>query len=175
MKKVLFAAVIILLIGGLVYGYNYYTVNRPVQQELNSDERDSGIAFDAHYQNYVQLDVLVLNLKEISGEKTKVDVFRALWQSAFALKNREFKEVRLDYQGDARFILPGDYFNKLGNEYDNENPIYVIRTFPENVLNLDGQHAYQETTGGILGVMATEMDYFSDFSEKWYLKSFEAK
>jgi hypothetical protein len=175
MRNTLIALGIILIIIGGIYGYNHYSIDQLVQHELNSDERNSGIVFDAHYENYVQIDLLVLDLKKISGGKSNADIFRALWQSAYALKDDHFKTVKLEYQGDAKFIIPGDFFKSLGNEYNNENPIYVIRTFPENVLNLEGQHAYEAVYGGVLGVMEAEMDNFNDFAKKWYLNSYQAQ
>lgn len=65
-------------------------------------------------------------------------------------------------------MITGTYFKELGETYDTQNPIYILRTFAEHVSNIDGTKPYGSLNGGALGVLAGEMDYFKDFSRKWY-------
>jgi len=58
----------------------------------------------------------------------------------------------------------------LGKEYSWQNPVYTIRTFPENLINLDGSMAYPEWTGGWLRVTGKQMEDFNNFHKKWYLE-----
>ncbi|MDT3403277.1 hypothetical protein [Mucilaginibacter terrae] len=71
-------------------------------------------------------------------------------------------------RGTGKFKITGSYFKELGETYDSQNPIYTLRTFAENVSNMDGTKPYDSLEGGMLGVLAGEMDYFKDFSRKWY-------
>ena len=48
--------------------------------------------------------------------------------------------------------------------------MYTIRTFPENVFNLDNTTAYSQWTGGILGVLEKQMEDFTDLNNKWYVE-----
>lgn len=173
MKKALIGLIILvtLIIG--TYLYNYYTINYPVQTELNNDPRNSGINISTHYENYIDPNTLILDLKEFSGNKSQIDIFRALLQTAYALKADKFKSVKLQFQGEDKFIIPGSYFNEIGKGYADENPIYTIRTFPENILDLNGNKAYEPVEGGFLGVLNVQMDNFNDFTKKWYLSSYE--
>ncbi|GGH04224.1 hypothetical protein [Mucilaginibacter phyllosphaerae] len=75
----------------------------------------------------------------------------------------------LEYKGKPKFKLPGKYFHKLGIEYKQQNPMYTLRTFPENVMNLDETKAFGSVTGGLFGVLKAQMDQFSDFTKSWYL------
>lgn len=47
--------------------------------------------------------------------------------------------------------------------------MYTLRTFPENVMNLDETKAFGSVTGGLFGVLKAQMDQFSDFTKSWYL------
>ncbi|MBU0899170.1 MAG: hypothetical protein KKB03_04225 [Nanoarchaeota archaeon] len=67
------------------------------------------------------------------------------------------------------FKITGDYFCTLGKEYSWQNPVYTMRTFPENLMNPDGSRAYPEWTGGFIGVMGKQVEDFNDFHKKWWL------
>jgi len=54
-------------------------------------------------------------------------------------------------------------------EYESQNPVYTIRTFPENLYTIDGKNVYGEWTGGLLGVVTKQMEDFNDFHKKWYI------
>lgn len=45
--------------------------------------------------------------------------------------------------------------------------IYLIRTFPENVKNLDGSPAFSTWEGGLLGVTNRQMEDFNAFMRQW--------
>ncbi|MFP2608696.1 hypothetical protein, partial [Escherichia marmotae] len=71
-----------------------------------------------------------------------------------------------------KFYLKGGYFKTLGQEYGIQNPVYTLRTIPENVYMLNGERAYSVWEGGLLGVMGKQMEDLSDFSKAWYLDDF---
>ncbi|WP_220270203.1 hypothetical protein, partial [Klebsiella pneumoniae] len=78
-------------------------------------------------------------------------------------------KVYLSYRGKDKFYLKGEYFKTLGQEYGIQNPVYTLRTIPENVYMLNGERAYSVWEGGLLGVMGKQMEDLSDFSKAWYL------
>ena len=168
MKKVLWAIASVIIIVGSIYSLNYFSLNRPVKNKTNADARNHGIKFDLHYKNYVQTSMLVFNLTQVK-DKAPIDVFRLLLQTASALKNRKFKNIQLSYKGAAKFTIKGEYFSELGNEYGEQNVVYTIRTFAENLYDNNGQLAYSEWTGGIIGVLEKQMEDFEDFNKKWYI------
>lgn len=142
---------------------------KPVADKVNSDERNSGIIYNVHYKNYIQPKVLIFNLKEVSGEKASVDVFRALLHTSVALKDKQFETIELSFKDNLKFTLKGDYFQKLGNEFEIQNSIYTLRTFPENLLDSEGKRVYGQWEGGMIGVLNKQMEDFQDFSHKWYI------
>lgn len=170
MKKIVWIIIVLAIIAGGIFAFNHFTLNQPVSKTIKSDSRNFGIQIGLHYKNYVSTDVLVYNLKGISEDKAAADVFRVLLQTASELKEKEFETVELAYKGKTKFKLKGAYFQELGMEYETQNPVYTMRTFPENLLNINGESAYSEWTGGLLGVLNKQMEDFNDFNKKWYLE-----
>jgi len=102
-------------------------------------------------------------------DKSAMDVSRTLLQFSEHLKDENFDKVVLSYKGNPRFVLKGSYFRTLGEEYGVQNPIYTLRTLPENVYNLDGSPAFGTWTGGWLGVIGKQMEDLNEFHRAWYL------
>lgn len=169
MKKLFLAIVSITLIILGIYLFNYITLIQPVSAEITKDLRNEGIAVDIHYKNYISTSTLIFNLKKIEGEKAVADVFRVLLQTSSALKNKKFDNIELAFEGESKFVLKGDYFQELGLQYEDQNPMYTMRTFPQNIYDMNGKLAYSEWDGGILGVLSKQMEDFQDFNNKWYL------
>lgn len=151
----------------LVLGLNFLP-QRKVDAALGEDARNEGIEIDVHYGNYVEPDTLVYSIEEVDSDTAAIDVFRAFLQSAEALRDSQFDAVQLAYKGDVRFVLDGREFQTMGEDYDYQNPIYTIRTFPEKLETPDGQDAYGQWTGGVLGVLNKQMDDFNDAMKTWY-------
>jgi hypothetical protein len=172
MKKAIYAILLLLVLAGGVVLTNYALLTNPVNSKLTADPRNKGIELSAHYHYYMLPSALVLNLTGISGDHSQLDVFRTLLQASEVLKNKSFNEVILAFKGTNKFKIKGTYFKELGETYNSQNPLYTVRTFPENVQNLDGSSPYEKLQGGVFGVFAGGMDQFSDLSKKWYGEEF---
>ncbi|HXF47992.1 MAG TPA: hypothetical protein VNL73_01025 [Verrucomicrobiae bacterium] len=112
---------------------------------------------------------LILDLRKVSLDKAPADVFRCLNHAAEALASKDFTTVELQFRGKPKFLLEGSYFKTLGQEYELQNPVYTIRTFPENVKNMDGTAAFSSWSGGMLGVLQKQMEDFLEFNKQWYV------
>ncbi|BCG73329.1 hypothetical protein MesoLj113a_44870 [Mesorhizobium sp. 113-1-2] len=66
--------------------------------------------------------------------------------------------------------MDGDYFRQIGREREWQNPVYVIRTLPENLKRIDGEPAFDTWTGGWLGVASKQMEDHAEFHKQWYLR-----
>lgn len=159
-----------------VYNNNEYTDVLPEQYELQSamekvlsNDRNKNVEVLVYFSDLHNSQDLVYDLVNISGEDSAADIFRILLQFSEQIKEKNFDSVHLSYQGQEKFFLKGDYFQKLGKEYSVQNPVYTVRTFPENVYNPDGYQAYPTWTGGVIGVVGKQMEDFTDFYKKWYL------
>lgn len=157
-----------MIIGG-IYLYNFAAIIQPVANKISDDTRNEGIVIDVHYKYYVQPNILVFNLKNIPVDKAAADIFRCFLQTSLTLKNNKFEKIELQYKGITKFILNGDYFGQLGSEFGEQNPVFTMRTFPENLYSTTGESAYSKWEGGVLGVFSKQMEDFNDFNKKWYL------
>ena len=153
--------------GGIVLA-NQFLLQMPMNQVIASDSRNAGIVVSTRYANYVNPKVLVFDVRNVSANNSEADVFRVLLQYAEKMQSTTFDEVELVCQGQPKFTIRGDYFQKLGKEYSWQNPVFTARTFPENVLTADGQPAYGNWQGGFIGVTLKQLDDFTDFHKKWW-------
>jgi hypothetical protein len=151
---------------GLVFAINN-AVNGPLQKTIAADPRNAGVEASARYGD-LAWSILVFDLKNISAKNSRADVFRVFLQYAAAMKDNKFDSVRLAWRGKVKFVIDGAYFRKLGREFDFQNPVYTIRTFPENVRTPAGARAFPEWKGGMLGVVNAQMDDFTHFHDQWY-------
>lgn len=152
-----------------IASWNYVGVQKQVSQVIKADLRNSGINAIAHYQWFVNPQTVVYDLRGVSEDKSALDVTRTLLQFSEQMKARSFDRVILSYKGNPRFMLKGNYFHTLGTEYGVQNPMYTLRTLPENIYNLDGSPAFGTWTGGALGVLGKQMEDLTEFNKRWYL------
>jgi len=151
-------------------GFDNFQLQSQMNDVLKNDPRNTGIEVSIKAENRVNTIILIYDLKSISKMNSMADVFRVFLQFSERMNKKKFDFVDLSYKGKTKFKIKGDYFQKLGNEYSWQNSIYTLRTFPENLINLDGSMAYPQWTGGLLGVTGKQMEDFNDFHRKWYLK-----
>lgn len=153
----------------LVYGANYMLVGQPVAAAIDSDGRNSGYVLKAHYSHYTDPTTLVLDLQSISSA-APADLFRGVFQSAEALQSsgRRFDRVILARAGKPVFIMKGDDFASIGSEYAaGQNPVYLMRTFPEKLYKPSGESAFSTWDGGWLGVLTEQMKDLTEAGRQW--------
>jgi hypothetical protein len=161
--------VIVLVFFGML-AFDYFTLEQPLHRVLTGDSRNQVVTASAHFDGWISRDTLVFDLTDVSGNAKEIDVFRIFLQYAQAMKGRHFARVILAWHGTKKFVLDGDYFQQLGQEYESQNPMYTIRTFPTHLTAMDGSKPFTEYVGGVLGVLEKEMEQFSDFNEQWYIR-----
>ena len=132
---------------------------------LEKDPRNQVVEFTLSTDGG-NLDYCVDN---ISANATQMDVFRVLLHTADHFKERPFETVILCFRDDARFILSGADFAEMGADFETQNPMYTLRTFPEKLSLPDGSRAYKEHQGGVLYLMKVQMADFTHMNQKWYL------
>ena len=152
-----------------IAGWNYFGVQQPLSSVLAADSRNEGLSASAHYQWYVNSDVLVFDLRGLSDTNSQADVFRSMMHFAQAVQSRNFSKVILAYKSTPRFMLEGSYFKQLGVEFAYQNPVFTLRTLPEHVYNLDGTPAFGTWTGGLLGVVGRQMQDLNTFGRRWFI------
>lgn len=153
----------------LIFLLNFLLLQRHMFHILRSDIRNTDVSAYTHYKYFIKPDSLVIDLRNISNESSPADIFRVLLQFAETQKEKEFADVTLSFRGKPKFILKGEFFHTLGEEYGSQNPIYTMRTFPENVYLLDGTAAFGTWSGGLFGVLKEQLNDFGEFHKQWYI------
>jgi len=139
-----------------------------MNEVISEDYRNNGIVVSS----YMKINnVMVFDLQSISGGNSRIDVFRVFLQFADKNQDMNFQRVELAFKGKTKFFITGSYYQKLGEEYSWQNPIYTTRTFPSHLYYPDGNPAYGEWTGGLIGVVTEQIEDFTDFHDKWYWDS----
>ena len=170
MKRGLTLTVLLLcLVIAAIWAWNYSALQRPLGEVLSDDSRNDGIEARAHFGAYLQPRILVFNLTTVDASKAPADVFRVLLQFAAAVKVRNFETIVLAHRGVPKFHLDGAYFHQIGEEYSVQNPVFTMRTFPEHLVRPDGSRAFEQWTGGWLGVLNEQLEDFGEFHKQWYV------
>lgn len=156
---------------GLIWIGNWAAIHRPVASSWADDSRNEGIDIWTHYAWWVQPDTLVLDIRDVSLSKAAVDVMRMVFRAAEVMKDRDFDTVILAYRGETRFVMDGDDFTVLGQQAAyGENPVYMLRTFPEKLRTPSGARAFPMWEGGVLGVLSKQMEDLTELQQQWYLR-----
>jgi hypothetical protein len=136
---------------------------------LASDPRNAGLEMSAYWESLFSSDAIIVSIDGLSNPKAPADILRVLYQFASRISDEDrFKVVKLAKGGKVRFLLDGDYFRQVGREYSaGQNPVYLMRTLPQNVHELNGQAAFSTWSGGMIGVVGRQMDDLNAFINRW--------
>lgn len=133
---------------------------------LERDERNSVVSFNFLTEG----DVLTYCLKDVELSAGTADVFRIFLQGAEELKDETFSKVQLCYKDEVKFYISGDDFKTIGSEFEFQNPMYTVRTFPEKVMKPDGTPAFKKHQGGLLYLARVQMQDANEMHKQWYLQ-----
>jgi len=145
---------------------NHMQLQSQMNEVLESDARNSRIEVSVYYEGYIGFSAIVFDITSCRN-KAPIDVMRCLLQFAAAKKDSRYSRVVLACRGEKKFLLEGSYFQRLGQEYGAQNPVYTLRTFPSHVYRMDGHQAYGTWTGGLLGVVGAQMKDLRNFVSEW--------
>lgn len=154
---------------GLVWLANYAFVGSKAATAIERDPRnaDAGISVSAHYAYYIDPNSVVLDVRGFR-KASCLDMMRVLFSFAGEMRSHRYSRLILEYRGTAKFMLSGSYFQNLGDEFTlGQNPIYLVRTLPENTSRIDGTPAFGQWTGGWLGVLGKQMEDVNSFCKEW--------
>ena len=167
MKKIL---ALIALTFTTIISFNFINLHSSMHDVFKKDARNQGIHIYAHYDYFLNPNVININFWNIDDDKTMADIDRLLFQFAESLKDRSYEKVIFSFRFNKKFFITGEYFKKIGREFSFQNPVYLIRKFPEELYNMDGNKAFSTWTGGMLGVLKNQIEDHNKFHQVWYLE-----
>lgn len=154
------------VLAALLVGFNL-SVWWPCASELSKDGRNSGARLHVYRSWLVSPTDITIDIVSIDAAST-ADLTRQLFQIATALQGRKFSNVTLARAGKPVFLLNGEHFSIIGEEFAaGQNPVYLIRTLPEQLALPNGQQAFGSWEGGWLGVSLQQMKDVNDFGKSW--------
>jgi hypothetical protein len=168
-RTLISATVLVTVIVGGVVAWNHVSLQAPMQAAIDDDPRNAGIEVRVHYKHHLMPGTLVYDLREVGLDKAPIDVFRVFLQFAAEMKGEQFDNVELAFRGETKFILDGAAFRELGQDYGTQNPMYTVRTLPEQLRTPEGRPAFERWEGGALGVLGAQMNDFDEFQHRWYI------
>jgi hypothetical protein len=148
---------------------DYSEVAEPVASALEKDPRNSGYELSGHYSGHFDSSTLVLDLRR-ADHAAPLDLLRGVFATAEAMKreHRRFEKIILARAGEPVFEIDGTDFSLLGDEVAaGENPVYLVRTFPEKLKRPNGTHAFGTWTGGLLGVASRQIEEVNTAAGEW--------
>jgi hypothetical protein len=154
---------------------NWWLCDRALSQVIAANPRNEGVVAHAHFDHYVAPRTLVFDVRDLSPGKTKLDVFRVLLEFAESQTGNDFESVKLDFRGEAKFVLKGAFFKALGENHRDQNPIYTLRTFPQNAYTPEGRQAFPTWKGASLEAFGHQLEDFNELHQQWYLKELAHK
>ncbi len=140
----------------------------PATFAISGDKRNADVSVTAHGRGWLSLSSMTLDLFTVRPDVTPLELERSLFEAAAAVKGRHYMTVALARSGREVFVMSGDDFRQLGEEYAaGENPVYLVRTLPEHMLTTDGQRAFPTWEGGMLSVLGKQMEDTKRLAEEW--------
>lgn len=130
------------------------------------DERNAELQFTLQGQPGEEI---TLDIPELAGSESNVEMFRLVLHVADRLEEDGAGSTRLRLAsfGEDRVIVPAEETRRLGAAFPDENPMYLVRTFPQHVKDLEGESLFPERHGALLAVTPRQMEDFNQFARLW--------
>jgi hypothetical protein len=157
------------LCGAVLWWREYSSVHEPISKSIAEDARNSGYEISASYAGLLDTSTLVLDLGRVD-RAAPLDLLRGVFLAAAAMEreHERFETVVLARGGEPVFVLSGSDFSSLGSEFGGgQNPVYLVRTFPEKLKTPYGTAAFSTWSGGALGVVGAQMKDVNDAAHQW--------
>lgn len=166
-KKLCTALIVVVL---LLITANYISAHRHLREAISANPSNAGVSVVSYHQWLINPSTVVFDLWDVDDDISMADVTRVFLEFSSEMKGRKISRVIFAYRGDHRFYIDGDFFSELGNMSATQNPIYAIRTMPQNIKTMAGRAAFSTWSGGPIGVLSRQLDDFNNFHKQWWLE-----
>ncbi|HPM76417.1 MAG TPA: hypothetical protein PK961_04945 [bacterium] len=123
----------------LVFGFNYFNLQRPVNRILEQDERNAGVRVSVYYDSYVDTDMIVFDVRFVGPPAGYPGLFRVFFQFAREMQGRDIENVMLAYNGRQKLKIKGDDFQELGASFGAMQPRQLLWELARNLRLLNGR------------------------------------
>jgi hypothetical protein len=88
-------------------------------------------------------------------------------QFADKLDLTAIRRVQLARNGRSRFYISGSDLRRLADSYAGGGRLWAFNNLPASVRRMDGTRAFDEWSGGFLGVLKEQTEDLNDFITEW--------
>lgn len=127
-----------------------------------------GVELSAHYDGLLSKDVVVLDLRGVSGDGVRrIDLVHLLLQFGHRLEKGFVRDVVLARNGRPIFRIGSAELRELTDEYTFGNPLWSINNLPSRVRRPDGSRPFPRPEGGWLYVLKEQTEDVNRFIADW--------
>ncbi len=125
-KAVLGLLILALVVGAGLWGYNYVTLQMPINKVL-AESAETQIGVKAHFARWHRFDVIVFNITSAGGEQVAQRALKLFFEFAAKEKDRNVGSVNLALNGRVFLVVPGETFRKLGEQFGAQPMVELVR------------------------------------------------
>jgi hypothetical protein len=163
-RKISLVAAVLVAIFLFVTSVSYIRLTLAAREEAGE-----GVSAISYYEYGILPNTIVYDIWGVGPNSSQAGILGGFFRFSDRLKDRTFTKVILSYRGTPRFVLGGDDFHTIGQEFEFQNPIFTLRTLPEKLKTPDGMQAFDSWSGGMLGVLNAQMEDVNEMGRRWYL------
>ena len=167
---ILTAILFAILAGILSFEFLFTDLTGDLREYLKNNPGRGNVSFNLKSPALFRSN-MVLDIESIDSNDSMADVFHNFLRACKFIKDKKFERLYLAYKGENKFYLEGNFARNLGKQYGDENTVWLLRTFPENVYTLNNEKRFSFSAIGAGVLSRQEYENFSVFSKEWYLES----
>jgi hypothetical protein len=147
-----------------------YTVMRgaDLRSKLDQCASNGVVSVRVSYSGLVGTDTVVFDLRDgNSAGARRIDPVHLLMQFADKLDLYSIRRVVLARNGQHRFYIHAMDLKPLADSYAADGQLWAFNNLPASVRRMDGSRAFEEWSGGWLGVLKEQTEDVNDFITEW--------
>ena len=151
-------------------GLTIYWVSRGSDLRSQLDRCDSKDVVNVRvsYADIFGTETVVFDLRDSSSAGVRrIDPVHLLMQFAGKLDLYSVHRIVLARNGHRRFYISGTDLRPLADSYAGGGVLWAFNNLPANVRRMDGTRAFDEWTGGWLGVLKEQTEDVNEFIGEW--------
>jgi hypothetical protein len=142
--------------------------NIDLRSKLERCESKDVVSIRVSYSDLFSTDTILFDLRDgASSGARRIDPVHLLMQFADKLDLSTVQRVVLARNGQSRFYVAGSDLQRLAESYAGGGRVWAFNNLPASVRRMDGTRAFDEWTGGWLGVLKQQTEDLNSFITEW--------
>jgi Zn-finger nucleic acid-binding protein len=139
-----------------------------LREKLAACESHDVIAARVTYDGILSTETVVFDVVDGgSPSARRIDSVHLLMEFAGKLDLYSVKRIILARNGTEKFYISGSDMRPLASSYAGGGRVWAFNHLPENIRTMSGQRAYNEWSGGWIGVLQKQSEDVNDLIKQW--------